>query len=67
MSLMGVGTNILGYSNEEVDNAVIEIIRKGNLSTLNCPEEVYLAEKLVEIHPGLIWFGLLELEERQML
>ena len=51
MSLMGVGTNILGYSNEEVDNAVIEIIRKGNLSTLNCPEEVYLAEKLVEIHP----------------
>ena len=40
MSLMGVGTNILGYSNEEVDDAVIEIIRKGNLSTLNCPEEV---------------------------
>src|SRR5207342_2924631 len=23
----------------------------GNMSTLNCPEEVYLAEKLVEMHP----------------
>ena len=23
----------------------------GNMSTLNCPEEVYLAERLVELHP----------------
>lgn len=51
MSIMGVGTNILGYGNEEVDNAVRETIAAGNMSTLNCPEEVYLAEKLVEIHP----------------
>ena len=24
---------------------------RGNLSTLNCPEEVYLADKLIDIHP----------------
>jgi len=26
-------------------------VSSGNMSTLNCPEEVYLAEKLVEMHP----------------
>ena len=51
MSLMGVGTNILGYNCPTVDAAVIKIVQSGNLSTLNCPEEVYLAEKLVELHP----------------
>ena len=50
-SLMGVGTNVLGYSNSEVDNAVKKTIQKGNLTTLNCPEEVYLAEKLINLHP----------------
>ena len=51
MSLMGVGTNTLGYGNEEVDDAVRSTIGAGNMSTLNCPEEVYLAEKLIELHP----------------
>lgn len=51
MSIMGIGTNTLGYGHPEVDAAVQEIISTGNMSTLNCPEEVYLAEKLVEIHP----------------
>ena len=51
LSIMGIGTNILGYGNNDVDKAVRDTINKGNLSTLNCPEEVYLAEKLVEIHP----------------
>ena len=48
---MGIGTNILGYGNDEVDSAVIETVKKGNMSTLNCPEEVFLAEKLMEINP----------------
>ena len=48
---MGVGTNILGYSHTEVDNAVRKVIDKGNMSTLNCPEEVYLSEKLIKLHP----------------
>jgi len=51
MSIMGIGTNILGYGHPEVDEAVIKAVTDGNMSTLNCPEEVYLAEKLVEIHP----------------
>lgn len=37
-SIMGVGTNVLGYSNEQVDSAVMEVVRKGNLSSLNCAE-----------------------------
>ena len=51
MSIMGIGTNTLGYGNDIVDTAVMETIKKGNMSTLNCPEEVYLAEKLIEINP----------------
>jgi len=51
MSIMGIGTNILGYGHEEVDAAVRQTVDAGNMSTLNCPEEVYLAEKLVELHP----------------
>lgn len=51
MSLMGVGTNTLGYSHPEVDAAVIATVQAGNMSTLNCPEEVALAEKLIELHP----------------
>ena len=51
MSIMGIGTNTLGYSNPEVDDAVKEVISKGNMSTFSCPEEVYLAEKLISIHP----------------
>jgi glutamate-1-semialdehyde aminotransferase len=51
MSIMGIGTNTLGYGNDEVDAAVMETVKNGNMSTLNCPEEVYLAEKLIEINP----------------
>jgi glutamate-1-semialdehyde 2,1-aminomutase len=51
MSIMGIGTNILGYGHVEVDAAVRATIDAGNMSTFNCPEEVYLAEKLVEMHP----------------
>jgi glutamate-1-semialdehyde 2,1-aminomutase len=51
MSIMGIGTNILGYGHPEVDAAVHQTVDAGNMSTFNCPEEVYLAEKLVELHP----------------
>ena len=50
VSNMGVGTNILGYCNQEVNKAVANAIKLGTMSSLNCPEEVYLAEKLVEMH-----------------
>ena len=51
LGFMGVGTNILGYSHPKVDEAVHKVVDKGNLSTLNAPEEVYLAEVLIELHP----------------
>ena len=51
MSIMGIGTNILGYAHPEVDKAVLSVVKSGNMSTFNAPEEVELAEKLLEIHP----------------
>ena len=51
MSIMGIGTNILGYGHSEVDAVVHETVDAGNMSTFNCPEEVYLAERLIELHP----------------
>ncbi|MGO4353294.1 aminotransferase class III-fold pyridoxal phosphate-dependent enzyme [Rhizobium sp. RAF36] len=49
--LFGVGTNTLGYGHPEVDAAVMAVVVDGNMSTLNAPEEVYLAERLVDLHP----------------
>lgn len=51
MSIMGIGTNLLGYGHPEVDAAVAATVAAGNMSTLNCPEEVWLAERLVGMHP----------------
>jgi glutamate-1-semialdehyde 2,1-aminomutase len=51
MLIMGIGTNTLGYGHVDVDAAVSRTIAAGNMSTLNCPEEVYLAERLVALHP----------------
>lgn len=49
--IMGVGANVLGYAFDEVDNAVKEAIDNGSMCTLNAPEEVLLAEKLIQLHP----------------
>ena len=51
MSIMGIGTNLLGYGHPEVDAAVAATVAAGNMSTLNCPEEVWLAERLLQLHP----------------
>lgn len=53
-SHFSVGTCTLGYSNPKVNDAVKKIIDLGTMSTLNCPEEVILAEKLVSMHS---WAG----------
>ncbi|MFT2112676.1 aminotransferase class III-fold pyridoxal phosphate-dependent enzyme [Marinomonas sp. 2405UD68-3] len=50
MSISGIGANILGYAVDEVDNDVINNIRNGVSSSLNCPEDVALAEKMLELH-----------------
>lgn len=54
VSYMGIGSNVLGYANDEVDTAAKEAIDKGGMCTLNAPEEVYLAQELLRLHP---WAG----------
>ena len=54
VSYMGIGANVLGYANDEVDEAAREAIACGGMTTLNAPEEVWLAEKLISLHP---WAG----------
>lgn len=51
MSIAGIGANVLGYADQDVDDAVRNAIAAGSSSTLNCPEEVELAELLCELHP----------------
>ena len=46
-----VGTSILGYGNKRVNKLVQKNIIKGNMATLNCPEEVFLAKKIIKHHP----------------
>ena len=50
-SHFSVGTNILGYCDPDVNKAVIDCVKKGNMSTLNPYEEVELAKKLCNMHP----------------
>ena len=55
-SIAGIGANILGYSDEEVDEHVISRIRRGSSSSLNCPEEIELAELIKNLHPWVDMF-----------
>ena len=50
-SYMGIGSCILGYSDEDVNREIHNVINRGNMSTLNCPSEVELAELLCILHP----------------
>jgi glutamate-1-semialdehyde 2,1-aminomutase len=51
MAQMGIGTAILGYCNDEVDAAVVDAVNSGISTTLNAPEEVALAESLLNSNP----------------
>jgi glutamate-1-semialdehyde 2,1-aminomutase len=51
VSHFGVGACLLGFCDPDVDRAVVEAVRAGSMSTLNCPDEVELAELLIELHP----------------
>src|SRR5260370_28401494 len=51
MSYSGIGTCVLGYADPDVNAAVHAPVDQGSLSTLNCAEEVELADLLCEIHP----------------
>lgn len=51
MSIGGIGATILGYADDAIDDAVRAAIGGGVASSLNCPEEVELAQTLVDLHP----------------
>ena len=51
MSIGGIGACVLGYADDAVDDAVIRSIRDGVACSLNCPEEVELADVLCGLHP----------------
>ncbi len=46
-----VGTNTLGYANQEIDKQVIKHIKMGNMTSLNSTEEIKLAKLLLNFHP----------------
>lgn len=58
-SVMGAGNSTLGYGDPDVDNAVHDAVFRGNVSTLNCEEEVALAEVMLKINPkmSMVRFG----------
>ncbi len=51
MTTNGIGSCLLGYADPDVTQAVVERVQNGSMSTLNSPEEVMLADRLLEIHP----------------
>jgi len=55
MSYNGIGACILGHADPEVNAAVHTAVDAGSAATLNCPEEVELAELLCQLHP---WAGM---------
>ncbi len=56
-SLMGVGTNILGYSYKSINDKVKNSIDNGNMSSLNCLEELNLTRELLNINK---WAGMVK-------
>lgn len=53
MAQNGIGTAILGYADDDVNQSVIKAINNGVNTTLNAPEEVELAKKLLELNPSM--------------
>lgn len=51
MSYNGIGACILGYADPDVNAAVKAALDAGSMCTLNCPEEVELADLLCALHP----------------
>ncbi len=51
MTSNGVGSCLLGYANDKVNEAVIQRVRSGSICTLNSPNEIELAELLLQLHP----------------
>lgn len=59
MSFGGIGATVLGFADPDVNAAVKAAIDMGSMCTLNCAEDIDLAELLVELHPwaDMVRFG----------
>ena len=51
MTTTGIGACLLGYADDDVNAAAKRAIDSGNMTTLNPPDEVELAELLCKLHP----------------
>ena len=51
MSYNGIGACVLGFADPDVDRAVTSAIETGSMATLNCIEDVELADLLCGLHP----------------
>lgn len=51
LTTSGIGSCLLGYADPDVTAAVRRKVARGSMSTLNSPEEVELAELLLQLHP----------------
>ncbi len=50
-STCGIGATALGYADPDVTQAVSDRVTRGSMCMLNPPDEVALAELLLELHP----------------
>lgn len=50
-----ISSCILGANDKDINNAVIEYLNRGIISSLNHPNELALTEKLIELH---LWAGM---------
>lgn len=51
MTTTGIGACLLGFADPDVSAAVHRRVTLGSMSTLNCPDEVALADRLIAMHP----------------
>src|SRR3954462_11255345 len=47
VSSSGISSCVLGFADDEIEAAAIAAVKAGPMTTLNCPEEVELAELLI--------------------
>ena len=51
MCTCGIGAIVLGYADPDVTEAVLKRVQQGVMCMLNPPDEVELAELLLQLHP----------------
>lgn len=51
MTTCGIGACLLGFADPDVNDAVKQTVDNGSMSTFNAPDEVELADLLIEQHP----------------